>query len=67
MNKYDHRFSAGITQDIAMDCVDAAGQSMTLEAALGYHPTDPYAVTVTFRTTGGTSCGRLLGTCSPVV
>ena len=53
MNKHDHRFSAGITQDIAMDCVDAAGQSMTLEAALGYHPTDPYAVTVTFRTTGG--------------
>jgi hypothetical protein len=53
MRKHDERFTDGVTQDIAMDCVDAAGQSMQLDAALGYQPDDPYAVTVTFRTPGG--------------
>ena len=53
MRKHDHRFSGGVAQDITMDCVDAAGQAMKLDASLGYQPSDPYAVTVTFRTSGG--------------
>ena len=39
-----------VTQDVTMQCVDAAGQSLVLEATLGYDVQDPYAVTTTFRT-----------------
>lgn len=46
-------FSGSVTQSITMDCVDGAGQTMSLEADLGYSPADPYAVTATFRTSGG--------------
>ena len=53
MRKHEDRFMSGLTQDIEMDCVDAAGQSMTLDASLGYQANDPFAVTVTFRTPGG--------------
>ena len=53
MRKHDHSFTSGLTQDVEMDCVDAAGQSMKLDASLGYQPNDPFAVTVTFRTPGG--------------
>ena len=42
-----------ISQDITMDCVDAAGTVTSLDAALGYDPADPYAVTATFRTPAG--------------
>jgi len=42
-----------ITQDIVMECVDAAGNVTTLDASLGYDPADPYAVTATFRTAAG--------------
>ena len=42
-----------VTQDIAMECVDVDGLSMTLAVVLGYCPEDPYAVTATFRTPGG--------------
>jgi hypothetical protein len=42
-----------ISQDITMDCVDAAGTVTSLDAALGYDPADPYAVTATFRTAAG--------------
>jgi len=42
-----------ITQDITIDCVDVAGTVMTLEASLGYNPSDPYAVTATFITSAG--------------
>jgi hypothetical protein len=46
-------FSRSVTQSVTMDCVDSAGQAMSLEAELGYSPADPYAVTATFRTSGG--------------
>lgn len=46
-------FSGSVTQSVTMDCVDGAGQAMALEAELGYNPADPYAVTATFRTSGG--------------
>lgn len=50
----DHNtFSGSVTQSVTMDCVDSAGQAMSLEAELGYHPADPYAVTATFQTSGG--------------
>ena len=46
-------FSGSVTQSVSMDCVDSSGQAMSLEAELGYYPADPYAVTATFRTSGG--------------
>jgi len=46
-------YSGSVTQSVTMDCVDRSGQAMSLEAELGYYPADPYAVTATFRTTGG--------------
>lgn len=46
-------FSGSVTQSVDMDCVDGTGQAMALEAELGYTPADPYAVSATFRTTGG--------------
>jgi Streptomyces sporulation and cell division protein, SsgA len=50
----DHNtFSGVVTQSVSMDCVDQAGQAMSLDADLGYSPADPYAVTATFRTSGG--------------
>ncbi|CUR60407.1 Sporulation and cell division protein SsgA (modular protein) [metagenome] len=48
-----HLFSDVVTQDIAIECVDAAGTVTMLDAALGYDPADPYAVTATFFTGGG--------------
>lgn len=42
-----------MTQAISMECVDAEGQAVTIEAELGYDPADPFAVAVTFRTPGG--------------
>lgn len=50
----DHStYSGSVTQPVPMECVDADGQAITLDAELGYHPADPYAVTATFRTPGG--------------
>jgi hypothetical protein len=46
-------YSGSVIQPVSMDCVDADGQAITLDAELGYHPGDPYAVTATFRTPGG--------------
>ena len=46
-------FSGSVTQSVTMDCVDGSGQAMSLEAELGFAPADPYAVTATFRTSGG--------------
>jgi len=42
-----------VHQDITIDCVDAAGNVTPLDAALGYNPADPFAVTVTFVTAAG--------------
>ncbi len=41
-----------VSHDISMDCVDALGKAHTLEATLGYEPTDPFAVTLTFYVPG---------------
>lgn len=50
----DHStYSGSVTQPVPMECVDADGQAITLDAELGYTPADPYAVTATFRTPGG--------------
>jgi hypothetical protein len=43
----------GVHADIAMHSVDALGGLHHLEAGFGYEPADPFAVTVTFRTTYG--------------
>lgn len=48
-----HLFTDVVTQDITMECVDSAGSVTTLDAALGYNPADPYAVTATFFTSSG--------------
>jgi hypothetical protein len=42
-----------VTQDITMECVDAAGIVTTVDAMLSYHPADPYAVTATLPTAAG--------------
>lgn len=45
--------TGSVTQSVAMDCVDGAGQTLSLDADLGYSSNDPYAVTTTFHTGGG--------------
>lgn len=42
-----------ITESVTLDCVDGAGQTMTLPGELGYVSSDPYAVSTTFQTPGG--------------
>lgn len=42
-----------VTQDITLECVDAAGTVTTLQVLLGYQPSDPFAVTATFITPAG--------------
>jgi hypothetical protein len=42
-----------VTHDLALQCVDAVGTMTTVDAALGYDPADPFAVTVTFVTVEG--------------
>ncbi|WP_240937858.1 SsgA family sporulation/cell division regulator [Nocardioides sp. JQ2195] len=39
-----------VTNEITMRCVDDRGESVVLDAVLGYDVHDPYAVTATFRT-----------------
>ncbi|NYG57364.1 hypothetical protein BJ980_000287 [Nocardioides daedukensis] len=39
-----------ISQDIVLRCVDADGRTMALTTTFGYAPSDPFAVTATFRT-----------------
>lgn len=39
-----------VMHDITVECRDQAGRHGYAEAGLGYLPTDPFAVTVTFRT-----------------
>jgi hypothetical protein len=53
MREQQHDVTGVVTQDVTMECVDAAGTITTLDATLGYNPADPYAVTTTFRTSGG--------------
>ena len=49
--QFDRSDSADtVTQEITMRCVDSEGESVVLEATLGYDSRDPYAVTATFRT-----------------
>ncbi|MGD9960160.1 SsgA family sporulation/cell division regulator [Nocardioides sp.] len=52
-DQHRHFFSEVVTQDITIEVVDAVGSVTTLDAALGYDPADPYAVTATFFTGGG--------------
>jgi hypothetical protein len=42
-----------VTHDLALHCVDSAGTLTTVDAALGYDPADPFAVTITFVTVDG--------------
>ena len=42
-----------VTHDLALRCVDAVGKLSSVDAALGYDPADPFAVTVTFMTVDG--------------
>ncbi|HSX67095.1 SsgA family sporulation/cell division regulator [Nocardioides sp.] len=50
---FDDIRTAQVTESVSLDCVDGAGQTMTLLGELGYTSTDPYAVTTTFQTSGG--------------
>lgn len=40
--------SPALTQQVALQCLDARGRSVDLPAVLGYYPEDPWAVEVTF-------------------
>ena len=40
--------SPALTQQVALQCLDARGRSVDLPAVLGYYPGDPWAVEVTF-------------------
>jgi hypothetical protein len=42
-----------VTDDIALECVDAAGIVTTVRVVLAYNPVDPFAVTATFLTAAG--------------
>ena len=42
-----------VTDDITLECVDAAGTITTVQAVLTYSPVDPFAVTATFPTATG--------------
>ena len=42
-----------VRYDLALQCVDPVGTLTTVDAALGYDPADPFAVTATFRTVQG--------------
>ena len=42
-----------VSHDLALLCVDPVGTLTTVNAALGYDPADPFAVTLTFVTVGG--------------
>lgn len=46
-------YTTAIREDVVLGCVDEGGQAMTLDAELAYEPADPYAVSVTFRTSAG--------------
>ncbi len=50
---FDDIRTAQVTESVSLDCVDGAGQAMTLPGELGYTSADPYAVTTTFQTAGG--------------
>ena len=46
-------FAKVVRSDLALQCVDPVGNLTTVDAALGYDPADPFAVTATFRTCEG--------------
>ena len=50
---FDDIRTVQVTESVSLDCVDGAGQAMTLPGELGYTSADPYAVTTTFQTAGG--------------
>lgn len=50
---FEDMTTALVTESVTLDCVDGAGQTMTIPGELGYASTDPYAVTTTFFTAGG--------------
>lgn len=52
LDAYKDSVANDVSHDITMDCVDALGKAHTLDATLGYEPTDPYAVTLTFYVPG---------------
>lgn len=42
-----------LTHPVTFECVDTLGRVTALGAGFGYDPTDPYTVSVTFRTADG--------------
>jgi len=42
-----------VSQSVSLECVDGSGQAMVLDGVLGYVVADPYAVSMTFRTSSG--------------
>jgi hypothetical protein len=51
--KFDDIRTEKVSESVSLDCVDGAGQTMTLPGELGYTSSDPYAVTMIFQTAGG--------------
>lgn len=48
---YQHRdIVQVVSHDLTVDCVDSTGGVTTLDVTFGFDPSDPYAVTMTFRT-----------------
>ncbi|HET8602811.1 MAG TPA: SsgA family sporulation/cell division regulator [Marmoricola sp.] len=45
-----------VSQTVSLELVDAEGDVTTLEADFCYQPSDPFAVTATFKTGGGPVC-----------
>lgn len=37
-----------LSQDVAFECLDSTGRTIEIAASLGYDPTDPFAVWITF-------------------
>ena len=45
-----HPMFPALTQELTLQCRDQHGRSVQLTASLGYEPSDPYAVWITFLT-----------------
>jgi hypothetical protein len=51
--RHERDIVAGVTHPLTMECVDADGATHHVDTSLAYVPSDPYAVTLTFRTAAG--------------
>ena len=52
-SSFEHRVTRTVQCEITIQCLDAAGRSHDLDTVFSYDVSDPYAVTITFRTREG--------------